>query len=366
MAEVTFRSIHKRYGDVEVVSDLDLTLPDGTLTVLVGPSGCGKTTTLRMLAGLESVTAGSIHIGPRDVTTLDPSKRDIAMVFQNYALYSHLTVRENIMFPLRAKGMGKAEAVPRARMVEDLLGLTPLVERKPSALSGGQQQRVAIARALVREPSVFLFDEPLSNLDAQLRVDMRTEILRIQREVGTTSLYVTHDQEEAMTLADTVVVMDRGRIGQQGTPQEVYSTPANVFTASFVGSPRMNLMEGTVSDQVFLASDSGLRIPLPRVTGSVTLGIRPESMDVMAASEIPEGDSASSSWSSELRIVLMENLGPRVLLQLETANRKALLRAVVPADRMRDLTEGVPVRVRPQPGQVHLFDPVSGRRFDGE
>lgn len=169
-----------------------------------------------------------------------------------------------------------------------------------------------------------------------------------------------------MTLADTVVVMDRGRIGQQGTPQEVYSTPANVFTASFVGSPRMNLMEGMVSDQVFLASDSGLRIPLPRVTGSVTLGIRPESMGVMAASEIPEGDSASSSWSSELRIVLMENLGPRVLLQLETANRKALLRAVVPADRMRDLTEGVPVRVRPQPGQVHLFDPVSGRRFDGE
>src|SRR5690349_15281459 len=234
MATVRFSGVNKAYGTTSVVSDLDLELPDGSFTVLVGPSGCGKSTSLRMLAGLETVTSGTISIGDRDVTHLQPRDRDIAMVFQNYALYPHLSVQENIAFPLRATKTPRAQALSRATEIGESLGLGKLMGRKPKDLSGGQQQRVAIGRAIIREPSVFLFDEPLSNLDAKLRVETRTELLRLQRKLGITSLYVTHDQEEAMTLSDRIVVMRDGRIAQAGPPEEVYRRPADTFVATFV------------------------------------------------------------------------------------------------------------------------------------
>ncbi|MBJ7383314.1 MAG: ABC transporter ATP-binding protein, partial [Mycolicibacterium sp.] len=248
MATVHFSGVTKSYGSTSVVDDLNLELPDGSFTVLVGPSGCGKSTSLRMLAGLESVTSGSITIDGRDVTHLQPRERDVAMVFQNYALYPHLTVRENIAFPLRASKTPRAEAIARADEVGESLGLGKLMARKPKDLSGGQQQRVAIGRAIIRQPSVFLFDEPLSNLDAKLRVETRTELLQIQRKLGITSLYVTHDQEEAMTLSDRMVVMRDGRAAQVGTPLEVYGAPVDSFVASFVGSPKMNLVDGEIAD----------------------------------------------------------------------------------------------------------------------
>ena len=251
MATVRFSSVNKAFGSTSVVSDLNLELPDGSFTVLVGPSGCGKSTSLRMLAGLESVTSGTITIGDRDVTHLQPRDRDVAMVFQNYALYPHLTVRENIAFPLRASHTPRANALKQADDVAESLGLAQLLGRRPKDLSGGQQQRVAIGRAIIRQPSVFLFDEPLSNLDAKLRVETRTELLQIQRRLGITCLYVTHDQEEAMTLSDRMVVMREGRTAQEGTPLEVYDTPCNTFVAAFVGSPKMNLMDGELTGETF-------------------------------------------------------------------------------------------------------------------
>ena len=255
MATVRFSSVNKAFGSTSVVSDLNLELPDGSFTVLVGPSGCGKSTSLRMLAGLESVTSGTITIGDRDVTHLQPRDRDVAMVFQNYALYPHLTVRENIAFPLRASRTPRADALKQADDVAESLGLAKLLGRRPKDLSGGQQQRVAIGRAIIRQPSVFLFDEPLSNLDAKLRVETRTELLQIQRRLGITCLYVTHDQEEAMTLSDRMVVMRDGRTAQEGTPLEVYDTPCDTFVAAFVGSPKMNLIEGELTGETFTLSN---------------------------------------------------------------------------------------------------------------
>ena len=243
MTAVELEGISKSFGGAPVVDDLSLTLPDGSLTVLVGPSGCGKSTTLRILAGLEDADAGTVRIGDRDVTRAAPRERDIAMVFQNYALYPHLSVQRNIEFPLRNAGVGRSDAAERARRAAERVGITALLDRKPRQLSGGQQQRVAIARALVRTPSVFLFDEPLSNLDAKLRVELRSEIRRLQQELGITALYVTHDQEEAMTIADQLVVLDAGRIAQRGTPEELYRRPSNTFVAGFIGSPSANLIE---------------------------------------------------------------------------------------------------------------------------
>ena len=276
MAVVRFANVTKSYGSISVVDDLNLELPEGSFTVLVGPSGCGKSTSLRMLAGLDSVTSGTITIGDHDVTHLQPRDRDVAMVFQNYALYPHLTVRENIAFPLRATKVPRAEARERADAVAGSLGLEKLLERKPKDLSGGQQQRVAIGRAIIREPSVFLFDEPLSNLDAKLRVETRTELLQIQRRLGITCLYVTHDQEEAMTLSDRMVVMRDGRAAQIGTPLEVYDSPVDTFVASFVGSPKMNLLDGELTGES-LTLPSGFTLALEqRITrGAATIGVRP-------------------------------------------------------------------------------------------
>ncbi len=253
MSAVELVGITKSYGDGAVVDDVSLSLPDGSLTVLVGPSGCGKSTTLRILAGLESADSGTVHIGDRDVTAATPRQRDVAMVFQNYALYPQLSVAGNIAFPLRNAGVAKDVAAQRAHEAAERVGITKLLDRKPRQLSGGQQQRVAIARALVRTPSVFLFDEPLSNLDAKLRVELRSEIRRLQQELGITALYVTHDQEEAMTIADQLVVLNAGRIEQRGTPHDLYRTPANTFVAGFIGSPTANLIRGRIDGGSFEA-----------------------------------------------------------------------------------------------------------------
>ena len=350
MARVTFDNVVKKYGDNTIVKGLDLELPDGAFTVLVGPSGCGKTTTLRMIAGLEPVTSGSIRIGDKDVTKLEPKDRDIAMVFQNYALYPHLTVRENLAFPLRAIHVNRAEALARAEAVATTMGLSELLDRKPKDLSGGQQQRVAIGRAIIREPSVFLFDEPLSNLDAKLRVEMRTELLQMQRRLGITSLFVTHDQEEAMTLSDFIVVMRDGEVAQQGKPKDVYDKPNSTFVASFVGSPKMNLLEGTFSAGKFV-SESGLTLAVAGVAaGTKILGVRPDDIVLEVG-----GKSASRG-----RIGVIELLGPRAIVQVDAAGHS--LTAVVEASRMEGIVEGAEVGVSIRPGSHHLFDIATGLR----
>ena len=353
MATVRFSGVTKTYGTLPVVTDLDLELPDGSFTVLVGPSGCGKSTTLRMLAGLESVSSGTISIGGRDVTALQPRDRDIAMVFQNYALYPHLSVAENIAFPLRATRTPRREALARAAEIGESLGLSALLGRKPKDLSGGQQQRVAIGRAIIREPSVFLFDEPLSNLDAKLRVETRTELLQIQRRLGITSVYVTHDQEEAMTLSDRMVVMRDGHIAQLGTPQEVYARPADTFVATFVGSPKMNLLDGTLSGGVF-TTGAGVALATDCAANhaSVTLGVRPD--DLLLTPRASDGAA---------RVVLIEHLGPRAIVTLEA--RGTALTSVVETARLAGINEGAGVDLTVRDGGTHLFDTHNGRRLVG-
>jgi multiple sugar transport system ATP-binding protein len=295
MADVTFTSVAKRYGDVSVIEDLNLHIRDHELMVLVGPSGCGKSTALRMIAGLEEISAGTIAIGPRVVNALPPKERDIAMVFQSYALYPHMTVRENLEFGLKMRGVPKDETKTRVDDAAQILAIGHLLDRKPKDLSGGQRQRVAVGRAIVRKPAVFLFDEPLSNLDAKLRVQTRAEITKLQQSLGTTSVYVTHDQVEAMTMGQRITVLRDGKIQQVGTPQEVYAHPANVFVATFIGTPPMNVVQATVSDGLLRASSFTLPIAAP-LRGSlkdgqrVTLGIRPEY--IHPAGEVPRGTAA--------------------------------------------------------------------------
>ncbi len=330
MSKVSIIEVIKKYGEVLAVDNLNLELEDGKFTVLVGPSGCGKTTTLRMIAGLETVTSGTIKIGETDVTKLEPKDRDISMVFQNYALYGHLTVAENIIFPLLARGGNRASAQPRLKEVAEMLEISHLLERKPKELSGGQQQRVAIGRAIVRAPRVFLFDEPLSNLDAKLRVEMRTELLRLQRQIGTTTVYVTHDQEEAMTLSDVMVVMKDGKILQKGSPIEIYEKPVDTFVASFVGSPRMNL--------------------IPQ--GAQILGVRPE--DVI----LSQGNDATFT----AKVEIIELLGPRAIVTLaHGANR---ITSVVNISEMSGIREGADVGVHYRPGMTHNFDAQNGKRIN--
>jgi multiple sugar transport system ATP-binding protein len=277
MADVAFARVSKSYGPVAVIDDLNLTIDDGELMVLVGPSGCGKSTALRMIAGLEDVTAGTISIGDRVVNDLAPKDRDIAMVFQSYALYPHMSVRENLEFGLRMRGAPRAEIDQRVARAAEILGLAQLLDRRPKDLSGGQRQRVAVGRAIVRQPAVFLFDEPLSNLDAKLRVQMRAEITRLQKDLGTTSVYVTHDQVEAMTMGHRIAVMRAGKLQQVGTPLEVYDRPANVFVAQFIGTPPMNLVPATVGEGMLRASSFALPLPIPLPDGQkVIAGIRPE------------------------------------------------------------------------------------------
>ena len=352
MATVRFTGVNKSYGSTCVVSDLNLDLPDGSFTVLVGPSGCGKSTSLRMLAGLEPVTSGTIAIGDREVTHLQPRDRDVAMVFQNYALYPHLTVRENIAFPLRAAREPRSDAVKRAGEVAESLGLTGMLERKPKDLSGGQQQRVAIGRAIIREPSVFLFDEPLSNLDAKLRVETRTELLQIQRRLGITCLYVTHDQEEAMTLSDRMVVMRDGRATQVGTPLEVYNSPIDTFVAAFVGSPKMNLVDGELSGET-LTLPNGFALDAPQMSarGSLTLGVRPDDL-VLTPTD-----------TAEAGVKFVELLGPRAIVTVDA--RGSVLTSVVDVSRLSGITEGTRVALSVRPGAGHAFDAQTGQRVTG-
>jgi len=352
VAIVRFSGVNKSFRSTSVVSDLNLELPDGSFTVLVGPSGCGKSTSLRMLAGLESVTSGTITIGDRDVTNLQPRDRDVAMVFQNYALYPHLSVRENIAFPLRASKEPRANALRRADEVAESLGLARLLDRKPKALSGGQQQRVAIGRAIIREPSVFLFDEPLSNLDAKLRVETRTELLQIQRRLGITCLYVTHDQEEAMTLSDRMVVMRDGRAAQVGTPIEVFNSPVDTFVAAFVGSPKMNLIAGELSGETCtLPSGFALTVGRVKASGAVTLGVRPDDLVPTVADD------------ADAMVKLVELLGPRAIVTVDA--RGTELTCVVEAARLSGIAEGTRVALSARPGAVHVFDAKTGQRLVG-
>jgi ABC-type sugar transport system ATPase subunit len=319
MADVLLKGIRKSYGTTPVLHGIDLDVKDGEFVVFVGPSGCGKSTLLRIIAGLESITSGELFIGGRKVNDMPPAERRIAMVFQSYALYPHMTVYKNMAFGLKFARTEKAEADRRVRHAAEILQLTPLLDRKPAALSGGQRQRVAIGRAIVREPSVFLFDEPLSNLDAALRINTRVEIAKLHRELAATTIYVTHDQVEAMTLANKIVVLNQGRVEQVGSPLDLYHRPANLFVAGFIGSPRMNVLPGRVE-----ASRSGLAIlslgggelalsaPSSTLTETetVTLGVRPEHM-------VEGGDGA---LRIEGEIEAVEHLGEATLVYLRLAD----------------------------------------------
>ncbi|MGE4326079.1 MAG: sn-glycerol-3-phosphate ABC transporter ATP-binding protein UgpC, partial [Pseudodonghicola sp.] len=302
MAELTLKAVGKTYsGGVKAVADVDIQIADGEFIVLVGPSGCGKSTLLRMVAGLETVTDGEIHIGARLVNQLDPAERDIAMVFQNYALYPHMTVRDNMAYGLKNRRTPKAEIESRVAEAARMLELGQYLDRKPRALSGGQRQRVAMGRAIVRQPAAFLFDEPLSNLDAKLRVSMRMEIRKLQRRLGTTSLYVTHDQLEAMTLADRLVVLNGGRVEQIGAPLEVYRKPASTFVAAFIGSPAMSLMDARVEGGRLMLEGHALA-EVDYAAGPVTLGLRAEDLRLVARGGMP------------MRVEYVEELGAHRVL----------------------------------------------------
>ncbi|MFQ6546585.1 ABC transporter ATP-binding protein [Aestuariibius sp. 2305UL40-4] len=350
MAHLALRNLTKRYGETQVLHGIDLDIADGEFVVLVGPSGCGKSTTLRMIAGLEEISAGDVSIGGRVVNNLEPKDRDIAMVFQNYAIYPHMTVAKNIGFGLRASKLPKADKEKRIAEVAEILDMTPLLARKPAQLSGGQRQRVAIGRAMVRDPAVFLFDEPLSNLDAQLRTQMRLEIKKLHQSVGSTIVFVTHDQVEAMTLADRIVIMKDGHIQQVGTPDEVYRQPANTFVAQFIGAPSMNMIEAEASDMA-AKLPGGTDITLPIATrGPVLLGVRPDDLHPVDGPALVEG-----------RVTVREPLGPDTLIYVETAAGEM----VAKADARRPPEVGSTVRLGAAPDDLHVFDRASGNAVSG-
>ncbi len=349
MAEVTIRDLRKSYGSTQVIHGVDVDIADGEFVVLVGPSGCGKSTLLRMIAGLEGITSGTIAIGDKVVNSLPPSERDIAMVFQNYALYPHKTVASNMAFALRMRRMEKSEIADRVKRAAEILGLTPYLDRYPRALSGGQRQRVAMGRAIVRDPQVFLFDEPLSNLDAKLRVQMRTEIRALHQRLKTTTVYVTHDQIEAMTMADKIVVMQGGNIEQVGSPLELYDRPANAFVAGFIGSPSMNMLDGTVTGDAVRIGDVTLPITAtPGVSDGqpITAGIRPENL-ALADRGIPATVSVIEPTGAETHVVLNAN-GDEV--------------TAVFRDRTT-LRPGDTVHLTAPPEALILFDKDSGARI---
>jgi sn-glycerol 3-phosphate transport system ATP-binding protein len=351
MATLELQGLRKSFGATQVLRQIDLSLVDGEMLVIVGASGCGKSTLLRLVAGLETPTEGRIAIGGRDVTALDPSERDIAMVFQNYALYPHMSVFDNMAYGLRIRGLSRGEITRKVEEAAALLGLESLLTRKPRQLSGGQRQRVAMGRAIVRDPKLFLFDEPLSNLDAKLRVQMRAEIRRLQRRLGVTSLYVTHDQVEAMTLGDRLLILHEGTPAQLATPMEVFERPADTYVASFVGSPTMNFLAGRlVHDGTAVQLEAGPLIPLQghRVGDTVTLGIRPEHLTLGG------GDLT-------LAVDLIEPLGSETLVHGRVVGRDDdAITVKVPG--VVGLVETVSVGV--QADHAHVFDGVTGKRID--
>ncbi len=367
MASVTMRGIRKSYdSSLEVIKGVDLEVRDGEFMVFVGPSGCGKSTMMRMIAGLEGITAGELRIGDKVANDLPAPMRGVAMVFQSYALYPHMTVAENMGFSLKMAKVPKAQAREQVEHAAKVLQITHLLDRTPKALSGGQRQRVAIGRAIVRKPEVFLFDEPLSNLDAGLRVQMRVELTKLHRELGSTMIYVTHDQVEAMTMGDRIAVFNAGRIEQVGSPLELYQHPANVFVAQFLGSPKMNVLPGTAQ-----AVEGGVRIGGPsagfvlpaagltegvhsRLAEVAQVGIRPESMTVSA------GPSAEPGWPA--RIDVVEHLGDTVLIYASVAGVDQPVSLKLSAEDGQPWSVGSQVNLHPKAGALHLFD-AQGQRI---
>lgn len=359
MSHVSLDSAVKKYGDLQVIHGVDLQIEQGEFCVFVGPSGCGKSTLLRMVAGLEDTNGGQIHIGGRDVTHVDAAKRGVAMVFQTYALYPHMSVRENMGFGLRMSGLSKLETAKKVDEAARILKLEEYLDRKPKALSGGQRQRVAIGRAIVRAPEVFLFDEPLSNLDAELRVQMRLEIARLHRQLGATMIYVTHDQVEAMTLADKIVVLRAGKIEQVGSPIELYEDPNNLFVAQFIGSPKMNALPGQVVQQVNGRAD--IRLPdLPDVTLPMQLktSVRP-GQDVVVGMR-PQNFSDDGDLTVHIQVEAIENLGgvgyAYAILEGSPDPFCVELRRTMPAD-------GREIETRFETNSGLLFDATNGARI---
>ena len=337
---IKFQNVSKTFGATRVVDDLSLEIDDGEFTVLLGPSGCGKTTTLRMLAGLETVTSGDIYIDGERVNDVPTQHRDLAMVFQSYALYPHMTIAENIGYPLRVRKLQKAERTERVNRVAAMLEIESLLARKPRQLSGGERQRVALARAIVREPRAYLMDEPLSNLDARLRVQMRGELKRLQHQLGTTTIYVTHDQAEAMTLASRVAVMMKGRLQQFDTPLNIYNHPANRFVAGFVGSPSMNFVEGQVERGVFVSEE--IKFAVDRADGAVSLGIRPEHVHVLTQ---PQNGAIPA------KVYVTELMGNETFVFLTVGPHKLIARA--PADFRAEVESTVWLRLEVE--KAHFF-----------
>jgi sn-glycerol 3-phosphate transport system ATP-binding protein len=352
MGAIALRNVEKTYGRGpganQVIHGVNADIPDGEFVVIVGPSGCGKSTLLRMVAGLEDITGGEIHIAGRVVNKLEPAERDIAMVFQNYALYPHMSVFDNMAYGLKIAKVPAAEIEQRVNKAAKILELGALLKRKPRELSGGQRQRVAMGRAIVRQPAVYLFDEPLSNLDAKLRAQTRLEIQKLHRELGVTSLFVTHDQVEAMTLAQRMIVMNAGRIEQLGTPEQVYSTPATTFVASFIGSPPMNLLPGQADGNRFTTGGRSLALPAPAPrNGALTLGVRPEHVHL----------GIDAGWP--LSVELLEMLGAERLVYGRLGEVAFTLRI---DGTLPPPTPGSTVNLQVQPQQLHWFDSSSGQR----
>ena len=354
MASVEIRDVRKAFGPVEVIHGVNIEIEDGEFVILVGPSGCGKSTLLRMIAGLENITDGEIRIGDRVVNDVVPKDRDIAMVFQNYALYPHMTVRDNMAFSLKLKKAPKAEIDARVKPAAEILGLTQLLDRLPRQLSGGQRQRVAMGRAIVRDPQVFLFDEPLSNLDAKLRVAMRSEIKELHQRLRTTTVYVTHDQIEAMTMADKIVVMHDGVVEQMGQPLDLYDRPNNLFVAGFIGSPSMNFLKGevTVNGTASVRTEGGTSLPVggtPRASDGqpVIYGIRPEHL-LLGNDGIPA------------EVIVLEPTGSETQAQLRIGGQDI---TGVFRERL-SAKPGEMIHVMPRPDLVHLFDSETGARLN--
>ena len=351
MASVEIRDVKKAYGATRVIHGVSVDIEDGEFVILVGPSGCGKSTLLRMIAGLENITGGEIRIGPRVVNNLPPKERDIAMVFQNYALYPHMTVADNMAFSLKLKNAPKSEISTKVNRAAEILGLTPLLDRYPRQLSGGQRQRVAMGRAIVSDPQVFLFDEPLSNLDAKLRVSMRGEIKALHHRLKTTTVYVTHDQIEAMTMADKIVVMHDGVVEQIGAPLELYDRPVNLFVAGFIGSPSMNVLEGRIEGGSFAVGN--LLLPLGRAPEApagrpVHYGIRPEHFLLTGEGGLP------------IEVIVIEPTGSetQVVAKAGGSEITCVFRERISA------RPGEIIHVTPDPAHVHLFDKETGRRLN--
>src|SRR5258707_14994059 len=358
MADIVLTNVHKVYGHVVAVKDINLDIKDREFVVLVGPSGCGKSTTLRMIAGLEEISGGTIAIGGRVVNHLQPKDRDIAMVFQNYALYQHMSVRDNLAFGLRNRRVPPAEIAAAVSRAARILSIEALLDRRPYQLSGGQQQRVALGRCIVRNPKVFLFDEPLSNLDAKLRTQMRLEIKRLRSRVPTTSVFVTHDQVEAMTLGDRVVVMMDGRIQQVGTPLEVYGNPANRFVAGFIGAPSMNFLDVKISEEGpgLFAETPSLRLAMPSANNralagwrgkEVLIGMRPGHLSLRS-------DRSQCGFDASVEVV--EQLGSEIILETRLGDARVTVARVDPQVSFR---VGETVRLSVQPDRLHFFDPVT-------